>query len=199
MKLPTKKTIFESLLIATGCLISLFSLSFDLLFQGSPGIGYHQLVGMTIGFIIILIGLRYVFLPGQPGWDLLLFVIYLSGVLFVGLRPNGSIGPYPASLLGMNTFSKRDFLLNFVGFIPLGFLIFPLIKYNISRSKTIMLVVVAAIIGFSASLVIETLQYFWIPGRYSSAYDLASNTLGVIIGAVCYLFLRSRQFILQKT
>ena len=178
--------------------MSLFSLSFDLLFQGSPGIGYHQLVGTTIGFIIILIGLRYVFLPGQTGWDLLLFVIYLSGILFVGLRPNGSISTYPVFLLGMNTFSKKDFLLNFVGFIPLGYLVFPLIKYNISRSKTIMFVVVAAIVGFSASLVIETLQYFWVPGRYSSAYDLASNTLGVTTGAVCYLFLRSRQFILEK-
>lgn len=192
-----QKTIFESLLITTGCLIFLFSLSFDLLYQGSPGVGFEQFVGMTIGLIITLIGSRYILLLDHPSWDWLLFLIYLCGILFVGLRPTGSSDINQALLLGMNTFSKRDFTLNVAGFIPLGFLILPLLRHNISNNKTIRLVAVAAILGFSASLVIETFQYLWIPGRHSSAYDLATNTFGTIIGAVCYVILWGRRLISQ--
>ena len=84
-----QKSLFEFLQITVGCLILLFSLSFDWLFQGSPGIGFRQLVGMTIGLLIFLIGIRYKLLPAQLKWDWFLFVVYLSGILFVGLRPSG--------------------------------------------------------------------------------------------------------------
>lgn len=193
-----QKVLFEYLIIAFGCLIFLFSLSFDLFYQGSPGFGFQQLVGMSLGLIIIFIGLRYTFLSNQPMWDWSLFLIYLSGILFVGLWPTETFNIHQNILLGMNTLSKRDFALNMVGFIPLGFLMPPLLRPIIRYKQKLWLVAVVAIIGSSASLVIETLQYLWVPGRFSSAYDLATNTLGTIIGAVCYVFLINRRVIPQK-
>jgi glycopeptide antibiotics resistance protein len=193
-----QKSLFEFLLTTVGCLIFLFSLSFDRLYQGSPGIGFDQLVGMTIGLLIILIGIRYKLLPAQLKWDWFLFVVYLSGILFVGLWPSGSSTIYQNSLLGMNIFSTRDFALNVVGFIPLGFLILPLVGYTMSSNKIIRLVAIAAAMGFSVSLVIEILQYFWIPGRYSSAYDLVTNTFGTIIGALCWLSIGGHRLISLK-
>ena len=186
-----QKILFDSLLIPIGCLIFLYSLSFDLFSQGSPGIGFQQLVGMVFGLIIASIGLRYLLLPDQSKWDWLIFVIYLSGIIFVGLKPAESFHSHQNFLLGINTFSKRDLVLNVVGFIPLGFLIPPLVGYN---NKTIRLVAIAVIVSFSASLIIETIQYIWIPGRFSSAYDLASNTFGAIIGAVCYVIFRVNRY-----
>ena len=194
-----QKSFFEFLLIAIGCLIFLLSLSFDLLHQGSPGIGFEQLVGMTMGLLIILIGIRYKLFPAQPKWDWLLFAIYLSGILFVGLWPSQSSNIYQYSLLGMNTFSKKDFALNVAGFIPLGFLLLPLVGHIMGSNKIIRLVAIAAVMGFSVSLVIEVLQFLWIPGRYSSTYDLVTNTFGTIIGALCWLSLGGRRLISLKT
>ena len=193
-----QKSLFEFLQITVGCLILLFSLSFDWLFQGSPGIGFRQLVGMTIGLLIFLIGIRYKLLPAQLKWDWFLFVVYLSGILFVGLRPSESHNIYQNSLLSMNAFSLRDVALNVAGFIPLGFLALPLVKHTKSSNKIIRLIAIAAAMGFTVSLVIEILQYFWIPGRYSSAYDLVTNTIGTIIGALCWLSIGSHRLISPK-
>lgn len=193
-----QKVLFESFLLASGGLIFLFSLSFDILYQGSPGIGFSQFVGMAIGLINILIGLRYILLPQQSKWDWLLLAIYICGIFIVGLRPTESFDIDQNLLLSFNSFNKRDFLLNLAGFIPLGFLILSLVKQNSSDNKIFWLVAITASIGFFTSLMIEALQYFWIPGRFSSAYDLTANTFGTIIGAVCYGFLRDRRFITQK-
>jgi glycopeptide antibiotics resistance protein len=185
------------LLFAIGCLIFLFSLSFDWLNNGSPGIGFHQLAGMTMGLTIILIGMRYKLLPDQLKWDWLLFALYLSGILFVGLWPSESSDFYQNTLLGMDIFSKRDLALNVVGFVPLGFLILPLAEHIMDSNK-IRKLVVAIAMGFSISLVIEVLQFIWIPGRYSSSYDLVTNTLGTTFGALCWLSLRNCRFISLK-
>ena len=193
-----QKSLFEILLITTGCLIFLFSLSFDWLYQGSPGISFDRLVGITIGLLIILIGMWYKFLPAQLKWDWFLFVVYLSGIFVVGLWSSESSNIYQNSLLGTNTFSKKDFALNVAGFIPLGFLILPLARHIMNSNKIIRLVVIAVVMGFSVSLVIEILQYLWIPGRYSSAYDLVANTFGTIIGALCWLSIGDHRLISLK-
>lgn len=190
-----QKVYFNAFLITSGSLIFLFSLSFDWLYQGSPGIGFTQFVGMTIGLISILIGLRYILLPKKSMWDWALFAVYFSGILIVGLRPTDSDDNDQNPLLSTETFSNADFSLNIAGFVPLGFLLLPLIEGCFrDDNKVIKLIAIATFVGFFTSLTIEILQYLWIPGRISSAYDLTTNTLGSTIGALGYSMLFYRKF-----
>ena len=147
-----------------------------------------------MGLLVILIGLRNILvptrlkiLPVQPKRDWFIFVIYLSAILFVGLWPKEYAVAYQNDLLSTNSFGKKDFAFNLAGFIPLGFLVLPLVRYKIDNNEIIKLVAIGTTLGFSVSLVIEVLQYLWIPGRYSTAYDLATNTIGAFIGALCYV------------
>lgn len=72
-----------------------------------------------------------------------------------------------------------DALVNFLGFIPLGFL-FYLLPFGGSGLRK---AAAAAAAGFALSLFIELAQVF-IPGRYSQLTDLALNALGAAFGAV---------------
>lgn len=60
------------------------------------------------------------------------------------------------------------------------------------NGASIALVTFAALFGFTTSLTIELFQYFWIPGRFSSAIDLATNTVGATVGALGYLAIMGR-------
>jgi glycopeptide antibiotics resistance protein len=84
---------------------------------------------------------------------------------------------------------SRDVVLDVAEFIPLEFFVSKLLNRKIGDNETIWLVVIAAILGFSISLVIEILQYLWVVSRYSSAFDLVFNSLGSIIGVFCNRFL----------
>jgi hypothetical protein len=68
-----------------------------------------------------------------------------------------------------------DTIQNVLGFIPLGFMI--------CWRKTRRYWFLALALGFAFSLSIELLQS-WIPGRSSSALDLASNSLGALVGGL---------------
>lgn len=178
---------FQLLIILTGCLIFFTSLLLDFFHRGSPNIGFEQISGMVIGIFIIQIGLRRLLLPDESKWDWGIFGFYLSGLLFVGLRPSDASIPNHALLLGMNTLSMRDSVVNIGGFIPLGFLSMAALTHNKGHKKTLVYFTITSTLGLTASLMIETLQYFWVPGRYSSTYDLITNVTGTIIGAICYL------------
>ena len=193
-----RKTLFHSWLIPSGCLIFLFSLFSEFLFDGSPDIGISQLTGMTSGLGFILIGLKYGLSPGQPRWTWSLFVIYLSVILVAGLR-SVSLPFWLRNHHGIpsevNIYSHSDLALNVVGFLPMGFFIALLLRPIVSNNKTIRLFAAAALLGFSVSFIIELSQYLWVSGRIPSVFDLAANTCGAIIGAACYLFLRRRRLI----
>jgi glycopeptide antibiotics resistance protein len=82
----------------------------------------------------------------------------------------------------------EDVLINFIGFIPLGFLLIA----TLSRIETVgdrTGLLVAVLIAFSFSLCIEVAQV-WIPTRDSSMLDLLLNTFGG--GAGVMLFRISR-------
>lgn len=194
-----RHTLLETLLIAAGCLIVIFSMLLDLFFDGTPGIGFEQFAGIVIGSIIILVGLRYLLLPNQAKWDWWIFGIYLCGILFMGLRPSATYDVHQIVLFGMNSISKRDLVINIAGFIPLGFIAMSAILNMNGRNKTIIYITIIAFSGLAISIVIETLQYLWVTGRYSSIYDLFTNTTGTVIGAVAYLAYHSRLFISHKT
>jgi hypothetical protein len=74
----------------------------------------------------------------------------------------------------------KDILLNVLGFIPFGFFLHGILKKKKPHYKSIVLVAIV-ITGTLFSLIIESLQYY-INGRESDLYDVASNAMGVFIG-----------------
>ncbi len=73
--------------------------------------------------------------------------------------------------------ASLDILINFLGFIPLGFVL--AIYLGVVPSKR--QVVFALISIFIVSFMIEVSQ-IWMPARYSSYIDLLANTLGGAVG-----------------
>ena len=90
------------------------------------------------------------------------------------------INPFAATRL--MTF---DVVINVVGFIPLGFLLFALVTRvtSVSRRSALATTIVT---GFVLSLGIEAAQA-WIPSRSSSVLDLLLNTMGTGLGSVAFL------------
>jgi VanZ family protein len=79
--------------------------------------------------------------------------------------------------------SVFDFTSNLIGFIPFGFLVCRLGKLVTAIPTAKKLFFLTVMIGFAASLTIESIQV-WLPGRDSSALDLVLNTAGTAIGAL---------------
>lgn len=84
--------------------------------------------------------------------------------------------------------SVKDVLVNFAGFIPLGFLL--IATFNRLEGFRVRRALLIALIGsFLLSLGIEIVQV-WMPSRYSSMLDLILNTLGGGFGALLFLMIR---------
>lgn len=191
-KMP--KSLFESLLVFTGISILIFSVSLDLFRPGTPGIGFQQLAGIVIGLLIIAIGLRYWLFADISRIDWLLLSIYLSGILVVGLKPRMVYEEFTTTFLSMHSIFPRDLFINVVGFIPLGFLMVASYLAYRSSTKRFSMLLGVTLAGMAISLFIETVQYLAVMGRFSSAMDLATNTLGTLLGGVAYFgFIRYRR------
>jgi hypothetical protein len=96
-----------------------------------------------------------------------------------------------ALLLNRSIFTNRDALLNFFGFIPLGFLLSATLIRLGGGSKRHS-ITIALVVGFFVSLFIETIQA-WTPVRSSDLQDLILNTAGAWIGAAsCKYLIRNR-------
>ncbi len=75
-----------------------------------------------------------------------------------------------------------DIILNFIGFIPMGFILNALFL-RLGRADYRYAGLIVIIICFSISLAIEITQA-WIPSRSSSLLDLILNTFGASIGVI---------------
>jgi hypothetical protein len=75
-----------------------------------------------------------------------------------------------------------DILINIIGFIPLGFLLWLLAHYvyHVERTQSVILALSA---GLLTSLLIELLQVY-LPTRDSSLIDVITNSLGTTVGAI---------------
>jgi len=92
--------------------------------------------------------------------------------------------------LNFNSGFIRDIIINFAGFIPLGFvLIATFVRVGGSFEKHGVLITV--VLCFTVSLAIEILQA-WIPSRSSDPLDLLFNTLGALLGVMIYILLTIR-------
>jgi VanZ family protein len=75
-----------------------------------------------------------------------------------------------------------DFLLNVIGFVPLGF---AFCAYWASMRPIRWALILTTCVGFAVSLTIEFLQSY-LPTRHSGTADLFTNTLGTFVGAKLY-------------
>ena len=101
---------------------------------------------------------------------LVAFSLVLIGL--ATLMPAETSVTLPASCVFCGQFGGVDFALNVVLFIPLG----------IGLRWLLGSWIVPAMVGASATLLIETLQWRLIPGRDASLGDLLANTLGTLVG-----------------
>ena len=79
----------------------------------------------------------------------------------------------------------KSFALNVAGFVPLGFLF---MAYFLVVKQVPRPMITTVVLGFAISLTIEIAQRF-LPTRDSGAMDLVTNTLGTLIGAICFRLL----------
>jgi VanZ family protein len=95
------------------------------------------------------------------------------------------------SVLTENGTLKLDVIVNFIGFIPFGFLLAGWLSLGRDRAAPAVLCPVCAGSAL-VSLTIELVQVF-IPTRYSQLSDLVLNALGGLAGALLWLALRRVQ------
>ena len=111
----------------------------------------------------------------QPKQSTAAFLVALS-LGFVGfftLRPEEASVVLPATCVFCGALGGTNFVLNIILFMPLGVSAHWLTR---RRSRALAL-------GIATTVLVETLQWGVIPGRYASLGDLLANTLGTVIGA----------------
>jgi hypothetical protein len=189
---PMRFSLFHFFLVAFGVGGMLLSACFDLLFRRVEHFGMNQLAGFVVSTLVVLAGLRKMALYRQRGLEGILLAVYLAGILFMGLRPDGHNLLQAKAILAWTGFSESDFIINIMGFIPLGYLMMsyfgshPRLHHHHQRALAAMVL----LCGLALSLGIELIQVD-LPGRCSSLYDLLANGLGML-GGVAYGLMEKR-------
>ena len=149
-----------------------------------------QLAGLVVSAIMVLVGLRKIALLKARIWDSLLLIVYLAGILFMGLRPKNHGFHGSNGMLQDLGLYFSDVAINILGFIPLGYLMmsYYLSSNRIQKKIPIACLSIATCTG--VSLLIELSQHY-IPGRSSSLFDLLFNGLGAF-GGIIFCILEKR-------
>ena len=173
--------IFSIANITVGIILILMAVTVDLFFNGTPGYGWKQMVCFVGGPLCFMTGVRILTLKRQKLFDYILLGTFLSGILFIGLKSEEYGLDYSYELLSIYNFSTFDFIVNILGFIPIGYLLMSIAEeYNHSQNTKI---IVTIGIGFLIGFVIEAVQLVCIKSRVASIYDLFGNCIGTTIGA----------------
>lgn len=120
----------------------------------------------------------------QPEWGASRRMALAATLMLVGVILLLTLWPLPefaykASLSPVTCLvcggqGMQDVFQNIVMFFPLG------VALRLSGRS----IATAVLVGFLLSLLVETMQYFVIPGRDASLSDLLTNTTGAFLGAV---------------
>ena len=181
--LMQKHHIFRTAHLAVGISGLIFFAGFDFLRDQALNFGLQQFAGLSISIIIILAGIAD-WMPWQKKYTLgTLFLIYLIGILFMGLRPGASHTHHHQALLSLTVFNRGDFIINTLGFTPLGFLAMAFLNEMGSTGSGYRLVQ-TLVFCLAVSLIIEISQYYFLPGRTSSLMDVVANTMGALLGGI---------------
>ncbi len=175
-------------LVVSGAAAMLLAASVDLIYARNNGFGLQQLSILIAGLIVALAGVRTLVYPRHkiPDWALL--IVYFAGILFMGLKPSSLDGHRVCinGVLGIEAFSRLDFGINILGFVPLSYLIMSCLDTQSDRKPGKRMILLALCFGFGVSLCLEILQHS-IPGRFSSLNDFLANGLGTLTGIAFYL------------
>jgi len=87
--------------------------------------------------------------------------------------------------------NPRDLLINFLAFLPLGFLVAAVMRTGRRRAHKTTTIATVVVVALLLSLMFESAQMF-IPGRSPLILDLILNTAGAFCGAVVFLMFRGR-------
>lgn len=101
-----------------------------------------------------------------------LLPLVVAGIAFATLVPSGEATRRLVTCVFCDIRSIADFIANLILFAPLGAAL--AIRQRSWKS--------AVIFGALFSAIIETTQYFFVPGRHASVTDVLANAAGVIIG-----------------
>jgi hypothetical protein len=173
-------TLLRKLHISIGIIGLIFFACADLLQGRKLSFGLSQFAGLTISAVIIVAGIADRLPWKQKTVTGVLFLLYLGGILFMGLYPHAASIHRSGVFLGWG-YSPGDVVINVLGFVPLGFLAMGLLA-DMRRTGFWQSLRWVVLFCFSVSLSIEIVQYF-LPGRSSSLVDLLTNTLGALVGA----------------
>ena len=144
-----------------------------------------QIAGLVISILLVLAGLRAIVPESKRRlYYLLLSVVYLAGILAMGFRPKP--GNYMAEgersvFLGVSDLFAYDVVMNVIGFIPLGFLLIVAVLERHLPLKPTLVFPFCVLFCFCVSFIIESFQVYAV-GRSSSLVDLATNTIGAVVG-----------------
>jgi hypothetical protein len=181
-----KFSLFSLFLLFIGISGMILAVTIDFFKASGPNFGINQLAGFVISTIITLAGLRKIAVLKARIWDGLLLLVYLAGILFMGLRSKHHHLTKPSGMLHDLSFSFYDATINILGFVPLGYLMMSYLLSSDRKHKMVPVICLSFIACISISLIIELSQYY-IPGRTSSLSDLFFNGLGAFVGIIYYL------------
>lgn len=175
------------LFLAAGVSGLLFFAAIDFLHHGmSHHIGTDQMAGLVISLIIVMAALHTTESPHAKTWFGTLLLIYLAGILFMGLKPAGHLVNLHKGLLITTSPPVLDFIVNILGFIPFAYLH---MAYRLSTSqtdRTLKTSLIVLAVGTGTSLFLELAQVY-IPGRTSSLIDMIANVAGTLLGILYFL------------
>lgn len=108
-----------------------------------------------------------------------LFIAYVSLSPFTGWQEQGLYFIDVLSAPLAQTYTSFDFVLNFLSYLPFGFLLAYILRSRRSAAQAMLLVTLG---GLCLSVSMEYAQMY-LPSRISSNTDLISNTLGAFAGS----------------
>ena len=153
---------------------------------GRPVFGMTQAAGLVISTFVALQSLQGIAFPKARVRVGFLLLVYLSGMLFMGLRPLQHELSATRHFLVFAFLPRRDFIINIVGFVPFGYLLLLYLVSGRCRGGLVGMTLLAVAAGTGTSLILEIVQYY-IPGRTSSLFDLIANGMGTCFGVAYFL------------
>ncbi len=110
----------------------------------------------------------------------------LNGIDLLFPRDTAFVAPkfFAGGTAALTLDNTADVVLNLVGFVPLGFVLFALLRTR-TRMAHSAAFATACVIGLTLSFGVELAQA-WIPSRSSSYLDLLLNVAGTGVGAAVY-------------
>lgn len=110
-------------LVTFGLFTIVVSFSVDMIGLGNPGFGNIQSILFVAGVLLCVVGVLKDYFSFFINRARFIGTIYLTFILYVGLSFRSYTKPHHNILLGFDQFHFIDFLINWIGFIPLAYLL----------------------------------------------------------------------------